>query len=59
MSIEDQIKSYVSNPDKVLNVLALLKVGNESGDDADVIVQKLMMWLLLDFHAIPLKTGDN
>lgn len=53
------IKAFATDPEIVQEHLALLKVGHEKGDSAEVIMQHLLVSVLLRFYKIPLNPGQS
>lgn len=51
--IEKRITDFTKNPENVTHAYAMLKVGLESGDTPEVVMQKMLTDLLFLFHGIP------
>ncbi len=58
-NLEDKIRKYSNNPEKIIEAVAIMKVGRDKGDDWKLILRNAIAHVLLDFHGIPLKTGDS
>lgn len=59
-NLEKRIATFSTDPNKITEAYALLKVGRDKGDSAETIMAHLIASILLDFHGIPIKpqTGN-
>lgn len=59
MDLIERIKEFSQDPDMIQECLALLKVGHEKGDSAEVIMSHVLLNMLFRFNKIPLKPGHS
>lgn len=59
-AIEDRIRKFSQDPEVILEALAMLKVGRDKGDSAEVIMSRVIAGMIFRFHGIQVgKRTDN
>jgi hypothetical protein len=57
--LEDRIKQFVHNPQEIAIVLYLIAVGHDKNDPVEQVIQTVMTHILLKFHDLPTKIGQD
>jgi hypothetical protein len=58
-TLENKIKAFANDPETQIAALALMKVGNGKGDDPMRIMARVIAFILLTYHEIPLNPTGN
>lgn len=58
-ALEDKIRKFAQDPAVIVEVVAMMKVGRDKDDSAEVIMSRVIAGLLFRFHGIPTRDGGQ